>query len=88
MYFDLVFKFPDASTLQINEELLNLLFKKGEYAFGNLALGYLDGFKKYLNKLLGKIDYTKFNKANREERDKYVSGLLVELEKIVVFDEP
>ena len=88
MYFDLVFKFPDASTLQINEELLNLLFKKGEYAFGNLALGYLDGFKKYLDKLLGKIDYTKFNKANREERDKYVSGLLVELEKIVVFNQP
>lgn len=64
MYFDLVFQFPDATPAILNQKLLQLLEKKGEYAFGELALGYLQGFKDFIDKHLGKTDYTKFTRTD------------------------
>jgi hypothetical protein len=77
MYFDLVFRFPKATPAVLNKSLLDLLEKKGEFAFGELALGYLQGFKRYIDKFLGKTDY-----STKDKRE----NLAIELEKFVTID--
>lgn len=85
MYFDLVFRFPDATPAILNMRLLELLHKKGEYAFGELALGYLQGFKDFIDRYIGKIDYTKFSKGNKDEKDNASKALRDAIDKVVVF---
>lgn len=66
LYLELVLKFPDIKPYTLNKRLLKLLMDKGEDAFANLALGYLDGFKKLIQKFYKeeKIDFSKFVKQN------------------------
>lgn len=69
MYFDLVFRFPKATPAILNKALLDLLEKKGEFAFGELALGYLQGFKKHIDGFLGKTDYSDATKRKNLLKD-------------------
>jgi hypothetical protein len=67
LYLDLVIKFPNAKSSILNKRLLKLLMNKGEDSFANLALGYLDEFKKLIQNFYNeeKIDFNKFNKDNK-----------------------
>jgi hypothetical protein len=64
LYLDLVLKFPNTKPSILNKRLLKLLMDKGEDAFANLALGYLDEFKKLIQRFYKdeKIDFIKFGK--------------------------
>jgi hypothetical protein len=69
LYLELVLKFPDTKPSILNKRLLKLLMDKGEDGFANLALGYLDGFKKLIRKFYKeeKIDFTKLSESTKVE---------------------
>jgi hypothetical protein len=82
MYFDLVFRFPDVTPAVITQNMDTLLKANGEYAFGEIALGYLEGFKKLIFKYIGDFDFTDFDKRN-PARDEAMIRLKSSVERLL-----
>lgn len=83
LYLELVLKFPNTKPITLNRRLTKLLMDKGEDAFANLALGYLNDFKKLIQKFYKeeKIDFSKFVKSKEDgysdEISKKISSKLI-----------